>query len=340
MFEELCTLLAAHFEPKPNAILQRYNFYSAYRTQGQPIKDCVAELNNLARNCEFGKTKPGVQLTEQLILEENLRDRLVCGVADTAVQRRLLSETDLDFAKAFHIALAMESATANAAQLCSTGQERSPEGAEVNKIMPHAHGQAARRSEPEPQYNAHTCFRCGDPSHSPNECRFRYAECRYCKKTEHIQSNCFTKKTEDKRRKGNRAHHMTPSDNYEAQHVAHEQPGATYNIFALTGSRLDPIVTTVCVDWKLLSMEIDTGATLSIISEETCNQHWSTPRPCLQGTRNTLRTYTGQCVKITGIADVTVVAKTGSKHVLPLMVVPGNGPSLPGRNWLSTLQLD
>ena len=87
-------------------------------------------------------------------------------------------------------------------------------------------------------------------------------------------------------------------------------------------------------------MEIDTGATLSIISEETCNQHWSTPRPCLQGTRNTLRTYTGQCVKITGIADVTVVAKTGSKYVLPLMVVPGNGPSLPGRNWLSTLQLD
>ena len=98
-FEELCTLLPAHFEPKPNAILQRYNFYSAYRTQGQPIKDCVAELKNLARNCEFGKTKQGVQLTEQLILEENLRDRLVCGVADTAVQRRLLSETDLDFAQ-------------------------------------------------------------------------------------------------------------------------------------------------------------------------------------------------------------------------------------------------
>ena len=222
-FEELCTLLAAHFEPKPNAILQRYNFYSAYRTQRQPIKDFVADLKNLARNCEFGKTKPGVQLTEQLILEENLRDRLVCGVADTVVQRRLLSETDLDFAKAFQIALAMESATANAAQLCSTGQERSPEGAEVNKII--SHGQAARRSEPEPQYNAQTCFRCGDPSHSPNECRFRYAECRYCKKTGHIQSNCFTKKTADKRKKGNRAHHMTPSDNYEAQHVAHEQPG-------------------------------------------------------------------------------------------------------------------
>ena len=80
--------------------------------------------------------------------------------------------------------------------------------------------------------------------------------------------------------------------------------------------------------------------TVNNISEETWNQHWSTPRPCLKGIRDSLRTYTGQCVKITGIADVTVVAKTGSKHVLPLMVVPGNGPSLLGRNWLSTLQLD
>ena len=96
------------------------------------------------------------------------------------------------------------------------------------------HGQADRRSEPEPQYNAQTCFRCGDPSHSPNECRFRYAECGYCKKTGHIQSNCFTKKTADKRRKGNRAHHMTPSVNYEAQHVAH----------ATTGIDIQPI----CID--------------------------------------------------------------------------------------------
>ena len=166
-------------------------------------------------------------------------------------------------------------------------------------------GQAARRSEPEPPCNAQTCFRCGDPSHSPNECRFRYAECRYCKKTGHIQSNCFTKKTADKRRKGNRAHHMTPNDKYEAQHVAHEQPGATYNLFALTGSRPDPIVTTVCVDGKLLSMEIDTGAALSIISEETWKQHWS---PCLQGTRDTLHSCERAGLELTVSTSLRITA--------------------------------
>ena len=77
----------------------------------------VAELKGLARNCDFGKTSTGVNLTEKLILEENLRDRLVCGMADTAIQRRLLGESDLSFDKAFQLALAMESAATNAAQL-------------------------------------------------------------------------------------------------------------------------------------------------------------------------------------------------------------------------------
>ena len=93
-YVELCQLLQTHYEPKPNTILQRYNFYSAYRKKEQSIGDFVAELKNLARNCEFG-----AQLTAQLILEENLRDRLVCDVTDSAIQRRLLGEADLDFNK-------------------------------------------------------------------------------------------------------------------------------------------------------------------------------------------------------------------------------------------------
>ena len=48
---------------------------------------------------------------------------------------------------------------------------------------------------------------------------------------------------------------MTLSDNYDAQHVSSDQHGATYNLFAMTGSRPDPVVTTICVDGKLLAKE-------------------------------------------------------------------------------------
>ena len=45
-------------------------------------------------------------------------------------------------------------------------------------------------------------------------------------------------------------------------------------------------------------------------------------------------------MKIMGVINVMVVATTGDQHQLPLMVVPGNGTSLLGRNWLSKLKLD
>ena len=52
-----------------------------------------------------------------MVLEDNLRDRFVCGIAEPAIQRLLLGETDLSFTKAPEIVLAMESAAADMAQL-------------------------------------------------------------------------------------------------------------------------------------------------------------------------------------------------------------------------------
>ena len=42
-----------------------------------------------------------------------LRDRLVCGVNDERIQRRLLAERRLDFKKALELATAMEIADKN-----------------------------------------------------------------------------------------------------------------------------------------------------------------------------------------------------------------------------------
>ena len=46
-----------------------------------------------------------------------LRDRLVCGIGDQAIQRKLLAEDGLTLKSAVAIALAMETAARNAATL-------------------------------------------------------------------------------------------------------------------------------------------------------------------------------------------------------------------------------
>ena len=48
-----------------------------------------------------------------------LRDRLVCGIADQRIQRRLLTEPDLTFAKALELAQAAEAADRNTRALDS-----------------------------------------------------------------------------------------------------------------------------------------------------------------------------------------------------------------------------
>ena len=66
----------------------------------------IAELKELSRFCDFGKSEG--EFTPQLLLEENLRDRFVCGLGDSRIQRRLLSETVLTYQRAINIAYAME----------------------------------------------------------------------------------------------------------------------------------------------------------------------------------------------------------------------------------------
>ena len=201
-YVELCQLLQTHFEPKPNTILQRYNFYSAHRKKEQSIGDFAAELKNLARNCDFGQTKAGAQLTARLILEENLMDRLVCGVADSAIQRRLLGEADLDFKKALQMALAMESAAVNTTQLNAAAHDSTPC---VNKVTARKHSTRKWEKKPPAQNRRKPCFRCGKTSHSADECHYKDAQCRYCHKDGHIMSNCFAKEKAEKGKR-NRTH--------------------------------------------------------------------------------------------------------------------------------------
>ena len=84
-------------------------------------------------------------------------------------------------------------------------------------------------------------------------------------------------------------------------------------------------------------MEVDTGASLSVISETTYKS-LSTVLP-LQPTQAKLCTYMGESLGVLGSISVSVLHNQQQKQ-LSLLVVSGDGPSLLGRDWLTQLQLD
>ncbi|XP_048860100.1 uncharacterized protein LOC125746627 isoform X3 [Brienomyrus brachyistius] len=103
-YDDLVQLVANHHNPKPSVIVQRFKFHSHFRKQGQSVANFVAELRQLSEHCDFGA-----------VLDDMLRDRLVCGINNEAIQRRLLGETPpLTFKKAFDISQGMEMADSNA----------------------------------------------------------------------------------------------------------------------------------------------------------------------------------------------------------------------------------
>ena len=83
-FVQLVTTLTNHYSPKPSEIVQRFRFHSRQRESGETVAAYVAELRAIAEFCNFKDT-----------LEDMLRDRLVCGVNDATMQKKLLSEPTL-----------------------------------------------------------------------------------------------------------------------------------------------------------------------------------------------------------------------------------------------------
>ena len=87
-------------------MVQRYKFHSHFRQEHESVSTFVSQLRSLSKDCNFGDT-----------LELMLRDRLVSGINNDRIQRRLLAEKDLTFVKALDIATAMELAEKSAADL-------------------------------------------------------------------------------------------------------------------------------------------------------------------------------------------------------------------------------
>ena len=105
-FKDIVETLQRHLSPKPLLIAERFRFHQRNQLEGETVSDYLAELRKLSLYCEFGTN-----------LNDSLRDRLVCGLHNELIQKRLLSEPSLSLAKATEIVLAMEAAAKDTLEL-------------------------------------------------------------------------------------------------------------------------------------------------------------------------------------------------------------------------------
>ena len=168
-FAQLKEILKAHFEPKPLVIAERFRFHQRSQQAIESVQEYVAELKCMAKHCNF-----------RTYLNEALRGRLVCGLRNKAIQKRLLSEAKLTFERAIQIAQGMESAERNCLELHGTEEER------LIKLTRSSTLKGPRK----PQWTSIKCFRCGGNNHKSEDCRFKDSQCFKCRKVGHIAAVC------------------------------------------------------------------------------------------------------------------------------------------------------
>lgn len=98
-----------------------------------------------------------------------------------------------------------------------------------------------------------------------------------------------------------------------------------------------PIRVTILTEQQEFTVEIDTGALLSLINEDTLLR-LGKDQFNLQETQIDLQTYTKEEIPILGSCSVTVQYKEQTQMLL-VIVVQGSGPNLFRRDWLAQLRL-
>ncbi|KAJ8398705.1 hypothetical protein AAFF_G00419020 [Aldrovandia affinis] len=89
--------LEKYFKPAKNTIYERYVFGSCKQEEGESIDNFVTRLRERAATCEYGQLK-----------DEMIRDKIVLGVANESIRRRLLREKGLTLITAIEMCRAAE----------------------------------------------------------------------------------------------------------------------------------------------------------------------------------------------------------------------------------------
>lgn len=302
-FEDICAILSSHLSPKPLVIVERFRFYKRDQLQGESVANYIATLRKLSTTCEFGT-----------FLDDALRDRLVCGVTCEAAQKRLLTESKLDFERACRIVTSMEIAIQDTKLL---------QGANIHRMQAQqSSAQVIQAKRNSPSNEEYACMRCGGNNHASKKCKFINILCNYCHKRGHIERVCLSKRRDVKA---------------VEEEIPNTDTEVPVNNIMINRTAIDPIWVTPIVKNIPLRMELDTGAAVSLLPYSLYTKYFSneTLRPC----KSTLRTYSGEKIVTHGTIQVPVEYEQ-QKRVLDLYVVGTAGPPLFGRSWLNLLQLN
>ena len=159
-----------------NVIYERYLFNTRVQQPNESVDSFYASLLSMSKTCSFDN------LADSLI-----RDRLVVGLRDSGVRKKLLYENDLTLKRTLEIARSHEATTVHITQMNATP--------DVNAISrkPRKHKGKRSHTSKHTSFSKHqdvSCPYCNNQRHERKNCPARNAICKNCRKRGHFALAC------------------------------------------------------------------------------------------------------------------------------------------------------
>ncbi|XP_029732529.1 uncharacterized protein K02A2.6-like [Aedes albopictus] len=281
-YVELCTLLSTHFTPPVIVHKERRIFSRAQRNQDGPetVNEWIARIKNLAANCRFGNYLP-----------QALVNKFVDGLDGKAFDRICEEDDTLTLEKAQEIALKYEidNTVALGHHYVKGSSNDTPRG----KVKTDRQRGTARKDD-------YRCFVCNKTGHMKRECKFKDYTCRGCGVKGHLQAACDVQRTHYVRDTSAQATitQENGGDRVELQQNYLSKSEIDFcNVGSLHGIE-KPIVLEVEVGRDRYSMELDSGAAISVVSRDMYEKKLSAWK--LRKTSVRLMGYSGQPLDVHG----------------------------------------
>ncbi|KAI2647390.1 Transposon Tf2-8 polyprotein [Labeo rohita] len=176
-----------YFMPKKNVIHERACFHQRAQRPGEKAECYIRALYELSENCEFGANR-----------NEHIRDRLVVGIRDKELSRKMQLMTDLTLETAVQMTRQAEDVAQQISQQesQSTGSVQEVASRRSSRVAerPWTKEKYRRGSEKRKEDTANECGRCGKTGHKDiRRCPAADTECRKCKRKGHWARMCKSK---------------------------------------------------------------------------------------------------------------------------------------------------
>ena len=185
------------------------------------------------------------------------------------IQRKLLAEREITYERALAIAQGSEEADRNLREIRISKSKSIPSVVVkqelVNQLSASSTTPKKRNWGGKSQATStKACYRCRGTGHSANDCRFKEVTCNHCRKKGHIAKAC---RSWDRPPDAKLVRRVSEGD-------TEEDPIEPLMTVRSTGKYTLPLEVRVLIDNYSRPMELDTGASRSVISENKFRRLW------------------------------------------------------------------